>query len=162
MPQTMTQTTRMTATCTRTMTWTIARTTARIMTQTMARTLRQLQLGGGDERAIPRPRLLRLDQRRPIPAAPPATQVPLHRTQPTAPAPFTAGGFRRPSRGIARATRPSQPPAATPLAPPTLGLARGWAAEGRAAGRGVCRLRLSPPTSGLARRGRWRGALPGP
>ena len=36
------------------------------------------------------------------------------------------------------------------------------AAEGRAAGRGVCRLCLSPPTSGLAWMGRWRGALPGP
>ena len=48
------------------------------------------------------------------------------------------------------------------LAPPTLGLARGWAAEGRAAGRGVCRLRLSLSTSGLARMGRRRGVLPGP
>ena len=70
------------------------------------------------------------------------------------------------------------------LSLPTLGLARGdggrsrsWtgnllptplaadcrpgpeaAAEGRAAGRGVCPLRLSPPTLGLARRRRRRGA----
>ena len=51
------------------------------------------------------------------------------------------------------------------LAPPTLGLARGWAAEGRAAGRGVCRLRLSPPSRRRLRAspgGRWGGALPGP
>ena len=32
------------------------------------------------------------------------------------------------------------------------------AAEGCTAGRGICFLRLSPPTSGLARRRRWRGA----
>ena len=44
--------------------------------------------------------------------------------------------------------------------PPTSGPGPGPepAAKGRAAGRGVCFLRLSPPTSGLARRGRRRGA----
>ena len=46
------------------------------------------------------------------------------------------------------------------LPPPTLGLAR--RGGGRAAGRGVCFLRLPPSTSGLVRRGRRRGALPWP
>ena len=48
------------------------------------------------------------------------------------------------------------------LSSPTLELAR-RARVGRAlraAGRGICFLRLSPPTSGLAQRGRGRGALP--
>ena len=37
------------------------------------------------------------------------------------------------------------------------------AEEGGGAGRGVCSLRLTPPTSGLSRRRRWRGAeLDGP